>query len=54
MHNQQFTSPTISKVVKLVLELPVASFVRVMMKASSEDALCLLVDIAREKKPCVL
>jgi len=32
---------------KLVLVLPVASLVRVMMKASSEEALCPLVEMMR-------
>jgi hypothetical protein len=33
--------------IKLVLELPAASFVRVRMKASSEEALCPLVEITK-------
>jgi hypothetical protein len=33
---------------KLVLVLPVASLVSVMMKASSEEALCPLVEIVRD------
>jgi len=33
---------------KLVLVLPVASLVRVMMKASSDEALCLLVEMVRD------
>ena len=38
-------APNIST--KLVLVLPVASLVKVMMKASSEEALCLLIEMLR-------
>ncbi len=34
--------------IRLVFELPVASFVMVIMKASSEEALSPLVEIARD------